>query len=357
MVNYNELFAEKSRLIQGLYSIPKVIDLEWIRAMFLDNKSSFFIWGWCYRNITNSQFLKNVTSSDLSKISFDDETSFPPELPIGFNPSNLLNATKKVPLGVDQLHDKGINGAGMSVAIIDSAFVPHIETEHSEFEYFVNSSIASEHFHGLITSTILAGKYLGIAPKARCNFFTISQMTAERDDELINGLSKIYDKINNGENICVVSLSMPYPKTTKDEYYEMVNKLDEIGCVVIDSVEFNKEFICARFTSTDLSDLESVDLNDWQREGEWLQLAEARIAIPSAGRALPLWGTRDRYHFCGQSGVSWSIPIIAGLYCLARQINADIKYAEFIQLIKQTAYTNKSELKIINVEKLFEVMQ
>lgn len=352
MIDYKNILQEKKKLILSNYTVPQTITQEWISQMFLDNKSTFFIWGWCYRDISSAIFSQEVTADTLNKISFDDKTEFPVKLPVGYEPEKLLKETRKVPLGIELLHAKGVSGQGMSVAIIDSAFLPHVETERAGFYYYEHSKIASEHFHGLLTSTILAGKKLGIVPNAKCYFYTMSQMTAERDGELVDGLKKIYEQVSKGEKICVVSLSMPYPKSTKDEYYEVVEKLKEADCQVIDSVEFNKDFICGRFTSADVLNLEYVDLNDWQKEGEWQQTIESRIVIPSAGRALPLWGTEDRYHYCAQSGVSWSIPMLAGLYCLAKQMNPDVEYQEFVRLIKETAYKNKSGLNVINISLL-----
>jgi hypothetical protein len=57
----------------------------------------------------------------LDSMSFDSLTEWPPKekLPEGFNPKGLLENAKKPGIGIRSLHESGIDGRGVGIAIID----------------------------------------------------------------------------------------------------------------------------------------------------------------------------------------------------------------------------------------------
>jgi hypothetical protein len=58
-------------------------------------------------------------SNDLSYSIFDSKTVWPATLSPDFSPSDILEIGKNPGLGIRSLHDRGITGRGIGVAIID----------------------------------------------------------------------------------------------------------------------------------------------------------------------------------------------------------------------------------------------
>jgi hypothetical protein len=73
----------------------------------------------------------------LDTLMFNQQTLWPPaeRLPTGFDPADLLEASKNPGLGVRALHARGITGAGVHVGLIDTP----MRLDHDEYE----GSIAS----------------------------------------------------------------------------------------------------------------------------------------------------------------------------------------------------------------------
>ena len=66
----------------------------------------------------------------LSTMNFDSNTEWPSakKLPDGFNPGKLLEEGKNPGLGIRSLHERGIDGRGVGIAIIDQPLLlGHIE--------------------------------------------------------------------------------------------------------------------------------------------------------------------------------------------------------------------------------------
>ena len=57
----------------------------------------------------------------LSTVTFDTDTVWPEKLPEGFLPDQILETGKDPGLGIRALHEQGITGKGVSIAIIDPA--------------------------------------------------------------------------------------------------------------------------------------------------------------------------------------------------------------------------------------------
>ena len=64
----------------------------------------------------------NAHAELLEKMPFDSRTNWPSsdKLPDGFDPIRLLEEGKNPGLGVRRLHEQGVNGRGVRIAIIDS---------------------------------------------------------------------------------------------------------------------------------------------------------------------------------------------------------------------------------------------
>ena len=119
--------------------------------------------------------LRNTPVDVLVTADFDTKTKWPEQdrLPEGFNPEKVINEAKNPGLGIRELHQQGIDGRGVRVAIIDQTLssrqgelVQHSEyaariIDYKEFGDAKNEDI---NMHGPAVASLLVGKECGIAP-------------------------------------------------------------------------------------------------------------------------------------------------------------------------------------------------
>ena len=88
---------------------------------------------------------------------------------------NVIESGKNPGLGVRNLHEKGITGKGVNVAIIDqNLIIGHPEYADNIADYypgnFPEEYYESGSMHGAAVTSFLAGKTCGVAPEAKVYF-------------------------------------------------------------------------------------------------------------------------------------------------------------------------------------------
>lgn len=79
------------------------------------------------------------------------------------------------------------------------------------------------------------------------------------------------------------------------------------------------------------------------------------ITVPSDHRAFASRMGHGEYEYRGRGGISLSIPYVAGIFALTLQVNPDLKQEEIIEMIHESAITNKKGLRIINPNGVIEL--
>jgi len=107
-------------------------------------------------------------AQDLLKSYFDTETKWPAALPAGFDPAEILDLNRNPGFGIRAIHDRGVTGKGVSVAIIDTPLLLDHEEYADRLRYYgeVNAGKMPADFHGTLVTSILAGRTCGVAPEA-----------------------------------------------------------------------------------------------------------------------------------------------------------------------------------------------
>jgi hypothetical protein len=239
---------------------------------------------------------------------------------------------------VRELHELGIDGSGVNVAVIDFAFdtVPD-ELKECLYKYKSCNENTDIHFHGTTVSTQLCGKELGIAPKAKLWFYGTGQGKNNMLKDDLIALKDIYEQNKKGANIRIINIPGSVHRENP-EFEEVYMKLLNQGCYIIDSVIFGKDFTCINQDSN----TKEYYYSDWQI------LTKGLISIPTGGKMTPLVTTESDYLYCGQSTFSWSIPILSGYFALALQVNPDLTYNEFVELAKRTKI-EKDGITLFNI--------
>lgn len=322
---------------------------------------------------------------DLSFAEFDSRTIWPEKMPDSFKPEEIMEVSKNPGLNVHALHNRGIDGRGVGIAIIDQCLLTnHVEYKdqlrfYDEIHCFDDTAA----MHGAAVSSIAVGKTVGVAPAADLYYI------AETHGNFIDGefefdftwLAKSVDRILEinetlpaEEKIRVISMSIGWSKSQKGykEITESVKKARTAGIFVVSSSL--EETFGLRFHGLGRDPLKSTDDYHSYEPGMWWKktlfnnpkyLAAPTLLVPMDARttASPT-GTGD-YVFYRQGGWSWSIPYIAGLYALACQVEPELTPDLFWEKALETGDTIKLENKgkkydfgrIANPEKLIATFE
>jgi serine protease AprX len=277
------------------------------------------------------EFLKSMT--------FDTLTEWPSEdkLPQGFRPADFIANAKNPGLGVRSLHAKGIDGAGVGIAIIDQPLLlGHIEYTSALTRYDETGlGELSPQMHGSPVTSIAVGKTLGVAPGASLTYFAVPMW--ERDNRpYIDSLEKIFEWNNilpEKEKIRVVSISTGgfSSQPHYEEWEEVLEQAESQGILVVTCNQAVFEYgILSLKPGEDPDKPENYNPGYYSSEGDM-------IRVPGANKTVASHRGNDVFTFDRMGGMSWGAPYIAGLAALAYQVNPDIQPKEIIQILIETA--------------------
>lgn len=371
---------------------------------------------------------KYLSDYDLTGISFevmvttefDTLTTWPTvdKMPTGFDPKKILEEGKNPGLGIRRLHERGINGQGVLVAILDQRLdVNHLEYKDSLKSCDSYDEVQSEEtsMHGPAVVSLLVGKECGVAPGAELYYKEIPSKDEGRTwDNYAKALNDIIDHntiVEEKDKIKVVSCSLGYPNGKifgdLNVWITAIEHAKKSGIFFIDSNTLMGYFNCIGGGSfggredfqsykswlyhnrsserdqelkalLDEGDVKKIfdlvrkkgdarvkNMKDEELKaliGEEIKMnirkGEKNIIVPSDYRTIASAHDKpNQYSYCGRGGISWSIPYLAGISALAMQIKPDITTSEFYELINKTTVTNKAGLKIINPEGIIEELE
>jgi len=341
--------------------LPKVVKDE--NILHLCGQYMFDNWGLSYVDFSDYDF-SNCTLEVMTKICFSSRTKWPSstKLPKGFNPQEILKQTTATNEHVKNLHNQGINGDGVTIAVLDSGFQGqnHIEFENAKL---IKCTLDKEedleyHFHMEDVLSKLCGKNLGIAPNVKVLYYECSN--EEEDSESVNkALKDILKRIEQGENIRIVSRSAALsnydePLKYEKENLELVEFLRHNNCEVICSDFFGDNFFCCGTTFLNIED--NIDkyepasfLND-----EFKEKTKSCINILCSGRTVPEFCTTDGYKYEVVDCFSWTIPQASGYYALCLQVDPKLTFNQFTEICKKSCDISTSGLHVLNAEKLIK---
>lgn len=312
--------------------------------------------------------LRDYTALELADVlTFDDQTVFPPssKLPPRFHPEFILHNGTNPGLHIRSLHEKGIDGRGISVAIIDQ----NLLTSHREYrrnlvwyqEVFSYKDVPAS-MYGTAAASILVGRHSGVAPRARLFYF--AAQFAEKDGHLdampiVDALEQIVDlntKLPPDVQIRAVSVATGFgPEDNGFEaFMQIVRKLADTGVAV--------------FTTRDvypLSRVHAIDHPDFAprycRPANWLLPDEydkiydratlhRRLLVPTDYRTVASPTAEDEYVHFAASDASWGVPFVTGIYALSLQLNPTLTKREFMRAWRASSVDDKC----IYSDKIFE---
>lgn len=191
----------------------------------------------------------DVSELDLSTVgdeiltyTFSSGTKWPaPEkMPPGDPPERIISLGKDLGLGLDALHEAGITGKGVPVAVIDKPILEDHEAYSENLRYIEvkpdEGGTQEPGFHGAAIASILAGDY-GVAPESPLYYFAIPDDSTPYKwlTEAMNMLLDMREEMPEEERIRVVSVSygIESSQVGAAEWREAIARAEEQGVIVV----------------------------------------------------------------------------------------------------------------------------
>ena len=314
------------------------------------------------------QTQKDRLAGCIPNITYNEETVFPKELEKEFPAQLILEKGKSPGLGVESLHEQGITGKGVGIAIIDQVLYtghPEYASNLALYEEMHVVPNQSGSMHGAALASISVGKTCGVAPDATLYFWGMDNVKSWDREDVGNVAWKEYARViervievnrtlpENGK-IRVIAISRGYNFTGNEEVdAELQVMLDAIHhasdegiFVITTSTELNYDFFEAYGTDAPFAGLGKLDplgdpdspdtytLGSWQWESA--EMFEKSLLVPMDGRSTADM-SGDTYVYYADGGWSWTVPYIAGVYALCAGVDPDITPEAFYDAAVKTA--------------------
>ncbi len=305
----------------------------------------------------------------IETLSFNQETVWPEpaKMPGDWAPDELMTAAMNPGLGVRQLHQRGITGAGVNVAIIDQPMYPdHPEYDGKIAAYYDTGCGGHESsMHGPAVASLLVGENCGTAPGARI-YYAAAPSWLRDAAYYADGLDWIIaqnEAMPVSEKIRVVSVSAapsgpgsPF-EVNNHMWDEACSRAEAAGILVLDCTSHRGLISSCWY---DLDDPENVAKCTPGFPGYPPSSNPERINVPSSCRTTAQhydYHGRDSYIYWGRGGLSWSIPYCAGVLAMGWQINPDLWGDQMVDLLFETAYVNPAGVRIINPSAFIDLLE
>ncbi len=316
------------------------------------------IYGFSGKDLSNKDMSK-VSLKSISNTSFDEATKWPKEtnLPKSFNPNSWMTIGKDPGLNLSKIHQSGITGKGVSVAVIDKTIL----STHNEFKdritYIKIGYQTDPHFHGMACASILAGKTCGVAPDAKLYYFSCPDTRNKFSSCYIDAIDKIIEinkTLPEKEKIKIASISDGFGKQSGkewDKWQEAVKRANSAGVTIVYSNSLGKDkFIwggCAPLK--DRNNPSNYELSNYLK-GIKTNNDKSWILVPGDFRTTASNNGDNQYVYWGEGGFSWAIPYVTGLAALAWQINPNLSFDEIVNKLTTTKTVTSEGRYIINPE-------
>jgi len=292
--------------------------------------------------------------TDLLYADFDDKTRWPQMLPKGFEPARIMELGKSPGFSIRKLHDQGLTGKGVGIAIIDQGLlVDHIEYKDRLRLYEeIHCGDGKAAMHGAAVASIAVGKTIGVAPEADLYFIAETHGIFHPDKpfdwdftylaQSIDRILEVNRNLPKERKIRVISISVGWDPQRKGyaEVNAAVERVKNEGIFVISSSLSETSGNKFGFHGLGREPLANPEMLASYRPGLWwmdnfyavsnrLQPTIGVLLVPMDSRCTASPTGIEDYVFYRQGGWSWSIPYLAGLYALACQAKPDLTPEEF----------------------------
>lgn len=386
--SYDEILAKPIKLEITKKPLPSSMlqdrgKLDQIPSYYKNDLSTFSVdfSGYDLRHLT----INDSNWDALHAGSFNTSTKWPVSLPQGFNPAEIIEFNKKPGLGIKQLHDQGITGTGIGIAIIDQSLLVDHEEYKDQLRFYEELNLIEDEasMHGAAVASIAAGKTTGVAPDA--DLYYIAEIPGNFKGAVfeydfrwlalaIDRLLAVNETLPSDRKIRVISISLGWDASQEGytEVMEAIKRAKEKGIFVVSVSLSQTDGFMFHGIGQDWN-RDPDDFNSYFPSSLWADQFY-KYSGPNAGKKLliPMDGITkadpsqsNGYAYYPYGGLSWAVPYIAGLYALACQAKKDLTPNEFWQLAMETGESVEIEKdgnlfkleRIVNPVRLLDKLQ
>ncbi len=309
---------------------------------------------------------KGITRDMLISLSFNEHTLFPDkqEMPNDLTPEQLMDMGKNPGLGIRSIHEAGITGKGVRVAIIDQPMYQ----DHPEFagkieSYLDLSPDSKSSMHGPAVASLLVGENNGTAPGAKLYYAAAMSWTGDATTyaQSLDWIIEENEKLPEGDKIRVVSVSAapsgpgsPFTKNT-NLWDESVKRARDAGIIVLDCTEDNGIIGPGYYDLDDPENVEKMRSGFPSRDEAFVS---DHIIAPGSRRTVAEEYNEGlcSYTYNGEGGLSWAIPYAAGVLTLGFELHPEYTGQQMLDVLYESAYI-KDNVKFINPVKFIEMLK
>lgn len=304
----------------------------------------------------------DLSGIDLWESSFSNTTVWPDQLPEDFSPKEILEAGKDPGLGIRALHQQGIDGTGVGIAIIDQALLTGHEQYKDNLMLYerIHCGDAEATLHGAAVASLAVGKDTGVAPGAKLYYIATThghngddgrQFDASILADCIDRVVEINQELPDGEQIRVISISRGFNEQDEgyDRMLEAIAHAEQDGIFVLTTTTMQYEpfqlYGLDRDVRRDADDPTAYHLAAWISKDNYAPLSAQGhlLLVPSGGRTYASGNGVWQYEWDYTGGLSWGVPWLAGVYALCCQVDPDLTPERFIEAAEQAGKTIEVE--------------
>ena len=279
--------------------------------------------------------------------------------------AQVMENGKNPGLGVRALHERGITGEGVNVAIIDQ----NLLLNHPEF----SGKIAAYHdtgceqdegvgsMHGPAVTSLLVGNTIGVAPGAKVYYAAAPSWTGDSSyySQALYWIMEENRKLPDDEKIRVVSVSAApsgegpaslFTFTKNQQMWdEAVLAAQQEGILVLDCRnDPTTGVIGPAFYNPEHPDNVSLCAGGFPKKPS--RTPSWQIGAPASYRtsAEEYFEGSPSYQYTGEGGTSWAIPYAAGVLALGWQINPALESDQIVQILFDTGAMVEDGSRIID---------
>ncbi len=373
---FNDNSSEKDRSV-NIYTRPKILNLNRGKLSTFPENNGY----------SPGTFQVDLRSYDLTgldlkdKISsllvsdFDNRTKWPYVLPKGFDPKKIIKYGKNPGLGINKLHNGGIDGSDVGVAIIGGPIlVDHVEYKKQLKLYKeLNFTSGSASVEGTAAASVLAGKSTGVSPGVDLYYVAIKPVSNDESSSAAEEGNKAYEigsqvptaidwilefneKLPKDNKIRVLCIQEEI--TADDKNYSKIlvsmEKAIDKGVFIVSTIShklYRNEVYFKGLGRDALSDPDTLSAylpgkswaNSFYLFGRYLPSSNT-LFLPSDSRCTASPTGKKDFAFYSVNDWNLQLPYAAGLYAMACQLKPSVTPEEFVE----RAVKNSDTMEIVN---------
>ncbi|MBW8002324.1 MAG: S8/S53 family peptidase [Planctomycetes bacterium] len=369
-VIYQGVTAEFSRMrnYSAPFTLTKIKAKRWLdigqkREIVLRNEGDLkkFDEFWGLAGISLENLDLSGQSRFLRKMTFDSRTKWPAEdkLPRRYNPAALLEEGKTPGLGVRGLHEAGIDGRGIGIAIIDQPLLEDHEEYAERLVKYQSVEVRRKHppqMHGSPVVSIAVGKKCGVAPGAFVHYYAVPMWKWDKNCKpwanIINQIIRDNAKLEDGKKIRVVSISLgTFSRSINVRSWERaIAKANKHGILVVTCDDAFLDY----GTLQRIEGKSADDAKNYRRARR--SSKRDIIHVPTSNRSVASHHGRDVYTYERDGGLSWAAPYLAGVAALGFQVYPELEPERIVELWLETASQTRAG-SVINPAAFIEAVK